>query len=187
LWNVKEKACIHAFNPRYGDIRALFFAGGADISCTAVANFGSIIRLWRAEGSSDFAWENIGEAAPEGGPYRAAFSPCGSFLATIKNSSTENASTLRLYELDTMTKTQPVVVPGMRAACLAFSEDNKQLVVGGHMGRIRLLQSDDFTIQRDLSTRGGSSNTAVVSVAFDPTCRVLAFGCRGGTLELRTL
>jgi WD40 repeat protein len=118
----------------------------------------------------------------------AVLSGCGSFLATCTDSMTEHASTLALYELETMTKTQSVVIPDFSAACcFAVSLDSKQLIVSDTRGRIRLVQIDDFSNQRDLKTRGGSSSVAVFSVAFDPTCRVLAFGCRDGRLELRTL
>jgi hypothetical protein len=153
------------------------FAGGTDSACIAAANAGSVIRLWRAGGSSNFANEIIGDAAS----FRsndlplAAFSASGSFLATSKNSFREKASTLALYELETMTKTQSVVMPGFSATCFAVSPDSKQLVVGDiRMGIIRLVQTDDFSVQRDLYTRGGSSNMAVLSAAFDPACRVLA-------------
>jgi hypothetical protein len=44
---------------------------------------------------------------------------------------------------------------------------------------------DDFSIQRDLDPRG--ELIPLSSVAFDPACRVLAFGCHDGRLELRTL
>ena len=116
------------------------------------------------------------------------FSPSGSFLATSRYSYTDRALTLRLYELETMTKTQSVVMPGMRRAlCFSVSPDSEQLAVGYYRGNIRLVQSDDFSIQRDLNLRGESSNAAVLSVAFDPNCRVLACGYRDGTVELRTL
>jgi WD40 repeat protein len=190
VWNVKEEACIHSFDPGDGRIRSLYFAGGAGSTCIAVANTGSIIRLWRAEGSSHFACEVIGEAVS----FRnndlplATFSSSGSFLATSKNSFRANASTLALYELETMTKTQYVVMPGFSTTCFAVSSDSKQLVIGDRIGRIRLLQADDFSLQTDLDTRGEeSSNVAVLSAAFDPTCRVLAFCCDNGRLELRTL
>jgi WD40 repeat protein len=184
LWNVKEQACIHAFNPRRGMICSLFLAGGTGISCIAVANFGSIIRLWKAEGSSDFASEiNDGHITPGGSVLGAAFSTSESFLATASYSSIEMASTLDLYELETMTKTQSVVMPGVNATCFALSPDSRQLFVGDYYtGSIRLVQTDDFSIQRDLDTRGELEN-----VAFDPTGRVLAYGCRDGTLELRAL
>jgi WD40 repeat protein len=90
-----------------------------------------------------------------------------------------------LYELDTMTKTQSVVMPGFIATHLAVSPDSKQLVVVGRKGRIRLLQTDDFSIQRDMDTTGEAK--AVCSSAFDPTCRFLAVGYQDGRLELRSL
>jgi WD40 repeat protein len=190
VWNIKDQACIHSFDTGGGRIRSLFFAGGADSACVAVANAGSVIRLSRAEGSSDFATEIIGEAAGQGGSIpTAVLSSCGSFLVTCTGSMTEYKSTLALYELETMTKTQSVVIPDFSAAsCFAVvSPNSKQLVVGDNMGRIRLFQTDDFSIQRDINTRRGSSSKDVWSLAFDPTCRVLAFGYRDGTVELRTL
>jgi WD40 repeat protein len=90
-----------------------------------------------------------------------------------------------LHETETMTKTQSVVMPGFIAAWAAVSPDGKQLVVVGNNGRIRLLQPCNSSIQRNLDTRGEAKG--VCSVAFDPTCRVLAIGCRDGRLELRTL
>jgi hypothetical protein len=163
----------------------MFFTGDADIACiTAADAIGCIIRLWKAEGSSDFTSEiSDGQAAPGGAALGAAFSPLGSLLATHFCSSAELASTLALHELETMTKTQSVVMPGFNAACFAMSPDSKQLIVGDcYTGRIRLVQTDDFSIQRDLDARGESEH-----VAFDPTGQVLAFGCYGGMLELRTL
>jgi WD40 repeat protein len=194
VWNVKEQVCIHSFDTGHGYIRSLYFAGGADISCIAVKNAVwdiPVIRFWRAEGTSDLASETIGDAAGRGrwdfAP-RAVFSRCGSILASCTGSSTENKSTLALYELETMTKIQTVCIPGFSAACLAVSPDSKQLVVGNTRGRIRLVQIDDFSIQKDLVPRGVSSSTTVLSLAFDPTCRgVLALGCRDGLLDLLTL
>ena len=180
VWNVKEQACIHAFNSRLSYIRSLSFTGGADSACVAVASTGSIIRFWKAEGSSDFESETIGEEAV--GP--SVLSPSGSFLATSSYSCADSASTLRLYELETMTKTQSIVMPGMRASCFAMSPDSKQLVFSDYRGNIRLLQTDDFSLQRDLHPREESSSR---SVTFDPTCRVLACGHLDGTLELRCL
>jgi WD40 repeat protein len=184
VWNVKEQACIHSFNPRRGSIHSLFVAGGAGINCIAAAQqTGSIIRLWRAEGASDFASETMGEANLEGWYLRdAVFSPSGSFLATRFDSRTRPESTLALCELETMTKT--VVMPGFTADWVAVSPDSKQLVVGDDDGRIRLIQTDTLSTQRALRTTG--KGKAVCCVAFDPTCRVLAFGCHGG-LELRSL
>jgi WD40 repeat protein len=185
VWKVKEQACIHSFRPGRGAIRCLFFAGGADTACVALADYGSIIRLRRAEGSSDFASETIGEADLEGYSPRAVFSTSGSFLATSVGSMTGNARKVALYELETITKTQSVVMPGFTATCFGLSPDSKQLVVGDYTGRIRLLQAEDLNIQRDIDTKG--EVMSISSVAFGPTCRVLAFGCRDGRLELRSL
>jgi WD40 repeat protein len=190
VWNIKELACIHSFNPRRVRIHSLFFAGGADIACLAVTQAMSIIRLWRAEGISDFASETLGEAYHDRSPTnRAVFSPSGSSLATSCGSGTANVATAALYELDNMTKTQSVVIPGFGATCLAVSPDSKQLVIGAYTGKIRLLQADDFGIQRDLDSRGevARETPAALSVAFDPTRRVLAIGYRNGGLELRSL
>jgi WD40 repeat protein len=51
VWNVKEQACVHSFDSG-GSVRSLFFAGGTDSACIALTHEMSIIRLWRAEGSS---------------------------------------------------------------------------------------------------------------------------------------
>jgi WD40 repeat protein len=183
VWNVREQACIHTFNYS-GPIRSLFFAGGADIACTALAGT-SVIRLWKPEGSSDLASEIIGNADMSGHSVRAVFSPSGSLLATSFRL-TGNASTVTLYELDTMTtKIQSLVNCGVTAACFAVTPDSKQLIIGDDRGGIQLLQllqADDFSIQP--ATR---VLPAVLSVAFDPTCRFLAVGCQYGTLELRSL
>jgi WD40 repeat protein len=190
VWNVKEQACIHTFDS--GDsIRSLFLAGGDDIACLALTRAMSVIRLWKAaEGSSDFASDTIGEADLETrlSPHGAEFSPSGSFLATWSYSRTGNESTVALYELDkTMTMTHSVVIPGCIAACVAVSPDSKELVIGDHKGRIRLFQTDDFSIQRDMDTTGAATAQAVRSAAFDPTCRFLAVGCQDGRVELRSL
>ena len=192
LWSVKDQACIYCCRPGHSEIRSLFFAGGADSACLAVSYTGSIIRLSRAESSSTFASEIIGETSgpAEGYTPHVVFSPCGSFLATRAYSNEENGLTiLALYEIETMTKTQSVVMPDFKASCFAMSPDSRQLVVGDRMGRIRLVQVDDFSIQRDLNTtRGRPSDDLIWCVAFDPTCRVVAFGCRGSKgLELLTL
>jgi WD40 repeat protein len=187
VWNVKKQACIHTFDSG-GSVGSLFFAGGADIACLALTRALSIIRIWRAEGSSDFASETIGEADPGGLSLpNALFSPSGSFLATSFVSTIRNESTIALYETETMTKTQSVVMIGFTATHIAVSPDSKHVVVGGPTGRIRLLQTDDLSIQRDLDPRGESTAMLVSSVAFDPTCRVLAIGYRDGGIELRTL
>jgi WD40 repeat protein len=187
VWNIKEKACIHSFNPRCGPISSLFFAGGADIACIAAAHRGSVIRLWKAEGSSDFSSEIIGNADVSLYFLRPAFSPSGSFLASSFGSmpGNKNEATLALYELETMTKTQSVVMPDFTANCVAVSPDSRQLVVGDLNGRIQLLQTEDFSIHRDMDTTGEAK--AVCAVAFDPTCRVVAFGYHDGRLELRSI
>jgi WD40 repeat protein len=188
VWNVKELACIHSFESHGGSIRSVFFAGGAEIACLAVAQSMSVIRLWKAEGSSAFASETIGEADQRELCARdALFSPGGSFLATSFNSRTGNDSTVALYELETMNKTQSVVMPRFVHSRIAVTSDSKQLVIVGRRGGI-LLQTDDLSIQRDLDPRKELPNMPpVCSVAFDPTCRVLAFGCDYGRLELRSL
>jgi WD40 repeat protein len=188
VWNVTEQACIHYFNPGRDHIRSLFFAGGAESACIALTHAMSFIRLWRAEGSSDLSSETMREADQGGtGLNSAVFSPCGSFLAAVLTSRIGNefASTLASYELETMTRTQSVVMPWCNATCVAVSPDSKQLVYGGENGRIRLLQTGDFSIQRDLDTTGEAN--AISSVAFDPTRRVLAFGYPDGRLEIRSL
>jgi WD40 repeat protein len=187
VWNIKERACVHSFDSGGGSIRSLFFAGGIDSACLAATHDMSIIRLWRPEGSSEFASETIGNTDVSRCIPRPVFSPSGSFLATSFSSRTGNGneSTIALYELDTMTKTQSVVMPGFIATHLAVSPDSKQLVVVGRKGRIRLLQTDDFSIQRDMDTTGEAK--AVCSSAFDPTCRFLAVGYQDGRLELRSL
>jgi hypothetical protein len=146
MWNIKEQACIHSFDyGGAGQIRSLFFAGGADRACFALTYAMSIIRLWRAEGSSDLASETIGETDHDGmTANRATISPSGSFLATSLFSRIGNGSTVALYELETMTKTQSVVMPGFIATCFAVSPDSKQLVIGDCKGRIRLLQNRRF-------------------------------------------
>jgi WD40 repeat protein len=191
VWNVKERSCVHSFNPGYGNIRCLCFTGGAECACIAVANNGSIIRLWKAEDSSDFASETIGNAAGLEGSIPPVLFGCGASLTTITDSTTESMSTMTLHELETMTKTQ-FVMPHFTSTCFAVSPNRKILIVGDNMGRIRLLQADDFSVQRDLDSRGKSSepewgsNVAVVSVALDPTFQVLACCC-DGTVVLRTL
>lgn len=194
LWNVRDQACIHSLPVPRSSIGSLFFAGGAGSACIAVtADTGSIIRLWKAESSSDFATETIGEAAGQGRKITdAALSRCGSFLATASYSYSSNVQgqTLALYDLETMTNTQSTgFMPGLSFTCIAVSPDSKQVVVGDLSGRIRLLHTYDFSMQRDLDTRKRSSGgLSVSSVAFDPTgtCRVLAFGFNDGTLELQT-
>jgi WD40 repeat protein len=175
VWNIKEEACVHSFSPRRGPIRSLFFAGGADATCLAAARRRSVIRLWRAESSSDLASETMGEADPGELFSRddAVFSPSGFFLANSFGSMTGNGSTVALCELETMTKTQSIVMPGFVATCFALSADSKQLVIGDSKGRNRLLQTDDFSVQRDLEAL---AMQPVWSVAFDPSCRFLAFG-----------
>ena len=198
IWDIKDQACIHSFYHAGCVMKSLVFAGGADSACIAVADTGSIIRLWRAEGSSDFAGEIIVEAAGlRKSPHHAIFSPSGSFLATTSYSDIERGQTLALYDLKTIIKTQSVktmtmtrsvIIPDVSAAsCFAVSPDSKLLAISGRMCGIRLVQTNDFSIQRDLDTRRGSSDKAVLSAAFDPTCQVLAFGCRDGTVELRNL
>jgi WD40 repeat protein len=194
VWNIEEQVCIYSFDTGGGFIYSLFFAGDAVI---AIMNrfplrAGSIIRLWREEGSSAFESETIGEVdlrGPDGCSSRIVFSFSGSSLATIFSSRAGNgssASTLALLQLETMNKTQSVVLPGFISTCIAVSPDSKQLVCGDVNGRIRLFQTDDFSIQRNLdATR--AAEASVCSVAFDPTCRVLAFGRHDGRLELRTL
>jgi WD40 repeat protein len=186
LWNVKEQACIHTFDSGVGRIYSLLFAGGTDIACIALAGT-SVIRIWKPEGSADFASETMGEidlgnTHPYRGSAALSFSPSGSFLVTILSS-----RTLAFYDLESMTKTQYVVMPGFKANCVAVSPDSKQLVVGGEDASIRLIQTDDFSMQQALEGSATRVLPAVLSVAFDPTCRFLAVGCHDGRLEIRNL
>jgi hypothetical protein len=61
VWNAKEQACALSFDSGGGSVRSLVFAGDADIAFIALARAGSVIWLWRAEGSSDHASETIGK------------------------------------------------------------------------------------------------------------------------------
>jgi WD40 repeat protein len=181
LWNIKEQACIHSFNPRRAPVFSLVFTGGADTACIALTG-AMVIRLWKPKGSSDLASETVGEAHLGGLSLPgAALSPSGSFVATRA----PNGTVLALYEIESMTKTQSVVMPGFIVTCVAVSPDSKQLVYGSAKGRIQLLQTNDLSIQRDLDTIADAK--AVCSVAFDPTCQFLAIGYRDGILELRSL
>jgi WD40 repeat protein len=199
LWNVKEQACIHSFQgPRNTILPTLLFPGGNRSVCNAVISTRSMIRLWRVEGSSEFTSDTIDiPGTDQGHPGRTVvcrtFSPCGCFLTIAYSTPTRHQSGTRidLYEVETMIKSQSVVIPGFASVCSAFSPDSKQLVLGGTQGQIRLLPTDDFRIQRDLNTRGGGPartlNGRIRCVAFDPTCRFLAFGGEYGRVALRTL
>jgi WD40 repeat protein len=186
LWNVKEQARIHTFGASRGLFQSLSFVGGDKITCFAATSCGSIIRLWKPEGSVDFTSDvmveyGLSERRPCG-----AFSPCGSVLAFSVYSRKKKASTVSLYALESMTKIQSVVIPRCRVTySLAFSPDSKTLVLGDCVGGIRLLETDDLSIQRDIDAIG--LGMQVCAVAVDPTCRVLAFSCHNGRLELRTL
>jgi WD40 repeat protein len=117
------------------------------------------------------------------------FSPSGFHVAAVSLSRTGNVltSTPALYETETMTKTQSIVMPGFIPSCFAVSPDSKQLVVVGSRRKIRLLQTDDFSIQKDMDTTGEAPAHTVCSTAFDPSCRFLAVGGQDGSLELRSL
>jgi WD40 repeat protein len=84
VWNAEEETCIHSLHSGLGAIHSLCFAGGADSAWIAPADVNSVIRLWKAEGSSDFASEVIGEATcfRGGGFHLPVFSSSGSVLAT---------------------------------------------------------------------------------------------------------
>jgi WD40 repeat protein len=84
-----------------------------------------------------------------------------------------------------MAKTQSGVMPGFVATCLAVSPDGKRSIVVSRRAGIQLLQTDDFSIQRDMDATG--EGKPVSSIAFDPTCRILAIGGREGSLELQRL
>jgi WD40 repeat protein len=190
IWNVRERICIQSFSPRRSaSVRSLILSGGADGVCIAAAAHGSKIRLWRAEGYSRFTRRTISAAQEGQGRFvpRAVFSPSGSFLATNMHSDHERTSTLSLYDLGTMTKTQSVVMPGPMVTRFVISPDSKQLALCDRIGGIRLVQTDDFNIQRDLVPRAGGSTPTGYALAFDPTSQILAFACRRGRLELRTL
>jgi WD40 repeat protein len=205
LWNVEEQACIHSFHTLPTDIiPSLLFSGGDRSVCNAVLSTRSLIRLWRAGGSSEFTSEVID--IPGGLDERdllrdhdctitprTAFSPCGSFLTIVYSSPlrVEYGTTITFYELETMIKkSQTAFIPGFASLCSGVSPDSKTLVLGDLQGRNRLHQTDDLIlgIQRDIDTRRPPPiNAPLWSIAFDPTCRVLAFGCPGGRLELWTL
>jgi WD40 repeat protein len=190
LWNVNEQACLCSLNPRCGMIRSVLCFGGAESASTAISHAGSVIRLWIAEGASRVASEIIGKGAHPGGKSPIpVFSACGSFLARCGCSSARDyASTLTLCDFETMTYTKSVVIIDFTvASSLTVSPDSKQLVVADLTGRIRLVQVDDLSVQRDLNVRRGSSSNPVLSLAFDPTGRVLACGYLDGTVDLRTL
>jgi WD40 repeat protein len=191
LWNVIEQACIYSYQGLHNHVTpTLHFFGGNRIVCNAVLPTGSMIRLWREEGSSVFTSEVV--VIPGAGRLGdteefvcPAFSPCGSFLTIAYSSPLREGSGTRIefYELETMLTSQSVLLPGFASVCSAFSPDSKQLVIHDVKGQIRLLQTDNFNIQKYLNTgRGGRC------VAFDPTCRVLAIGSYNeGTVQLRSI
>jgi WD40 repeat protein len=203
LWNVEKQARIYSFQTLPTNIiPSLLFSGGDRSICNAVLSTGSMIRLWRAEDSSEFTSEVID--IPGGLEERdllrdrdstitprTAFSPCGSFLMIAYSSPlrVEYGTTITFYELETMIKSQSLVIPGFASLCSGVSPDSKTLVLGDLQGRIRLLHRDHLLgIQRDIDTRRvPPRNAPLWSIAFDPTCRVLAFGCPDGRLELWTL
>jgi WD40 repeat protein len=87
-----------------------------------------------------------------------------------------------------MTNTQSVIMPGFVPSHIVVTSDSKQLVVVGCRGKIRLLQTDDLSIQRDFDPREKVLDMPPIwSVAFDPTCRFVAFGGNEGRLELWSL
>jgi hypothetical protein len=84
-----------------------------------------------------------------------------------------------------MLRSQSVVNPGVfDVMCSSVSPNSKTLVLGDTKGRILLVPTDYFSIKKDLNARRGPP---VCCVAFDPTCRVLAFGGHGGRPERLTL
>jgi WD40 repeat protein len=204
LWNVKEQACIYTFFTHAANsIPSLLFAGGDRSVCNAVLSTGAMIRLWRAESSSEFTTETID--IPAGDPPedrdradhdgtitpRTAFSPCGSFLmiATSSPLRVEYGTKITFYELETMIKSQSVFIAGFASLCSGVSPDSKTLVLGDLQGRILLLQRDNLPgIRRDIDTRRlPPTNAPLWYITVDPTCRVLAFGRQDGRFELWTL
>jgi hypothetical protein len=99
------------------------------------------------------------------GQEKTSFSPSGSFLTT-SSPSTGNASTVTLHELDTMTtKIQSVDMPGFAAACIAVTDSKQLAAVGDHVGKIGLLQTDNFSIQRDFDRRALILSVALILLA----------------------
>jgi WD40 repeat protein len=141
LWNVKEQACIHSFQVPRKNIRpTLLFAGGDRSVCNAVLSTGSMIRLWRAAGSSEFTTEVIvipgasllGQVLDQRDPTGTvcpSFSPCGSFLTIAYSSPSREGRGTRIdfYDLGTMLKSQSVVLPLFDSLRSALSPDSKQL------------------------------------------------------------
>jgi WD40 repeat protein len=183
LWKIKEGACIHSFDYDRGYIQSLFFTGGEDMACCAVAGEGSIIQLWRAEGSTDFSRAiSVGAGGLGNRIQRAAFSTDGTLLAAVMDSSGSTA--LALFERETMTMTMSVPMPGLSTGCLAFSPDSKQLAaVMDSSGSTSLVLFEGETMTMTMSVPMPGLSTGCL--AFSPDSKQVASCQRmGGGIRL---
>jgi WD40 repeat protein len=190
LWNVEDSVCIQTFDHQHGSTSSLVFSGsGESIKCFAATTDGSLICISRNGSHSEFTSDLIVDGATRF--LNTAFSPCGSFLATV-NLTNE----LCLYEIKTegMSMTQSVALPAYcilkTNAGMAFSPDNKMLAVisdtSGEDGTVvRLLDAKDLTRQKQLKWQLRGELT--VSLAVDPSSRYLATASSHGAVRLWTL
>jgi WD40 repeat protein len=188
LWNVMNQVCIHAFNPGFRRIRAIYFSPGYYIQCYAVTGQGRMIRIARDK-MMEFASTILEE------PYLgifplAALSPCGTCFAAISYMSSVSKCELALFDLRTMAKTQSVFLFGGRDdfGGIAMSPDGKKLAISNNSGGALFFECHDLTIQKsvdNLEQRSDEADVGFCPVAFDPTSRFFAVGRLDGKVELR--
>jgi WD40 repeat protein len=190
LWNVEDGVCTQSFDQLHTKTISLVFKGvGESIQCLAATADGSLIRISRNSGHSEFTNDRIVEGAT---PFRiSAFSHCGSFLTTV-----DLTNKLCLYEVktDCILMRQSVTLPAYcrirTNAGMTFSADNKMLAVISDRCReddtvVRLLDVKDLTLQRQLKWQLRGQLT--VSLAVDQSSRYLATSWADGRVRIWTV
>jgi WD40 repeat protein len=186
LWNVEQEVCIYSFDHSCMNIPSLYFPvqDEGHTSCIFVTLFGSLIRTcWNdpSDIESDIVdmpgLDRVGASA---------FSHCGSLLAAASF----GRRTVTLYDMRTMTVIRKLSFsPNMSLGhynCLAFSPDDKTLVVYINHHEIHIYEVPDLKI-RILLHPHVPVTMALGAVAFDPSGQFLASARGDENVRLWTL
>jgi WD40 repeat protein len=192
LWNVQQEVCIYSFDHNYGHIPTLCFpVQDEGKKCIFITGRGALIRTSWWNDLSDIESDIVVDIPRLGHEvWTSAFSNCGSLLAAVSPGSYD---TVTLYDTRAMTVVQSLSIDRNTIAVpsnsirLAFSPDDKSLVLRFKANEIHIYEVPDLNIRRILRPGVSRHTGAIKAVAFDPSGQFLASAEGGQNVRLWTL
>jgi WD40 repeat protein len=187
LWNVEQEVCIYSFDHTFASIQSLYFpVEDEGHKCMFVTSKGSLIWTHWGGDLSDIE-SDIVDMPGLDQVWQLAFSYCGSLLAAVS----ADGTIVTLFNMRTMTVVQRLTIPRSIArrpyTCLAFSPDDKTLVLYINYHEIHIYEVPDLNIKRLLLQPDASENRELGAVAFDPSGQFLASAGGDEIVRLWTL